>query len=134
MSSFSGNEFDDATAITAPVVQDRKKLGKKKSAQQQHAAAAAASTAAAAIDSKPATMVTAPASKNIVTPTPAASTSAPPEPEQHVDGDAIESAMRKLKGTRPELLRTSTYYEGAKVGIGLEAWKAGWGQRVGDKE
>ena len=39
----------------------------------------------------------------------------PVEPEQHVSGDAVESIIRKLKGTRPELLRTATYYEGAKV-------------------
>lgn len=39
----------------------------------------------------------------------------PAEPEQHVSGDAVESTIRKLKGTRPELLRTATYYEGAKV-------------------
>lgn len=39
----------------------------------------------------------------------------PVEPEQHVSGDAVESIIRKMKGTRPELLRTSTYYEGAKV-------------------
>lgn len=39
----------------------------------------------------------------------------PVEPEQHVSGDAVESIIRKMKGTRPDLLRTATYYEGAKV-------------------
>ncbi|CAM9558323.1 unnamed protein product, partial [Hapterophycus canaliculatus] len=38
----------------------------------------------------------------------------PGEPEHHVGGDAVDSAMRSLKGNRPNLLRTSTYYEGAK--------------------
>lgn len=40
---------------------------------------------------------------------------APVEPEQHVDGDAVESIIRKLKGTRPDLLRTTTYYGVAKA-------------------
>ncbi len=45
----------------------------------------------------------------------AATPPAPAEPEEHVDGDLVDSTVRKLKGTRPDLLRTTTYYEGAKV-------------------
>lgn len=36
-------------------------------------------------------------------------------PEEYEEGDAVESLIRTLKGMRPELLRTVTYYAGAKV-------------------
>lgn len=39
----------------------------------------------------------------------------PVEPEEHSDGDVVESLIRKLKGNRPDLMRAATFYEGAKV-------------------
>lgn len=37
------------------------------------------------------------------------------EPEEHVDADVAEWMLRKFKGTRPDLFRTSAYYASAKV-------------------
>lgn len=51
------------------------------------------------------------------------------EPEDHAGDDAVESFIRKLKGTRPNFLRTATYYAGAKVngaGRGLSG-EVRWG-------
>lgn len=45
----------------------------------------------------------------------AAVVATPVVPEEHANADPVESFIRTLKGTRPELLRTTTYYEGAKV-------------------
>ncbi|CAM9856888.1 unnamed protein product [Pylaiella littoralis] len=39
---------------------------------------------------------------------------ATPTPEQHEDKDFFESTMRRLKGARPSIFHTSSYYEGAK--------------------
>ena len=112
MSSSASTTFN--AAPSAPLVKDKKKLSRKASASQQAAAAAV---------QKPATATVTAVAKKASTPemgagapTPSSSSAASPgEPEQHVDGDVVDSAMRKLKGTRPDLLRTSTYYEGAKV-------------------
>lgn len=54
------------------------------------------------------------------TPAIGSSTTPPPAgggdgPEENEEGDAVESLIRTLKGMRPELLRTVTYYAGAKV-------------------
>ncbi|CAM9744666.1 unnamed protein product [Ectocarpus fasciculatus] len=94
-----------ATAVNAPVVKQKKKLAEATKAARQAAAAAAAVN-------KPPTTPEVRSTRSGSSASAAAA--APVEPEQHVDGDVVESAMRKLKGTRPELLRTSTYYEGAK--------------------
>lgn len=36
-------------------------------------------------------------------------------PAESVNSDSVESLIRKLKGTRHNLLRTTTYYSGMKV-------------------
>ncbi|CAB1103790.1 unnamed protein product [Ectocarpus sp. CCAP 1310/34] len=93
-----------ASKVNAPLVKHKKKFATKPGKQ------AATAAAAAAVNTPPTT----PEVRSTRSGSSASAAAAPVEPEQHVDGDVVESAMRKLKGTRPELLRTSTYYEGAK--------------------
>eukprot|EP00752_Nemacystus_decipiens_P009118 g8142.t1 len=115
MSSSAATTFN--ASPSAPVVKDKKKLSRKTSGLKQAAAAAAAvekpATATATVTSSTSTPEME-AAASTPPPPPSTAAPAPSEPEQHVDGDVVDSAMRKLKGTRPDLLRTSTYYEGAK--------------------
>ena len=107
MSSSAATTFGSPAA---PLVKEKKKLSKKSSssAARKESVSAAAETAMPKSTSTP-EMGAAQQS------TAGAAPAAPAEPEQHVDGDVVESAVRSLKGTRPDLLRTTTYYEGAKV-------------------
>lgn len=104
-------------APSAPLVKDKKKIaGAKKAAAAQQAAAAVNKPPTATPGLTAVARNTSTPEMGAAAPTPLSSAAAAPaEPEQHVDGDMVESAMRKLKGTRPNLLRTATYYEGAKV-------------------
>ncbi|CBN76974.1 expressed unknown protein [Ectocarpus siliculosus] len=102
MDQFNTPSTTTASTVNAPVVKQKKKFTTKPGKQ--------VATAAAAVDTPPTT----PEARSTRSGSSASAAAAPVEPEQHVDGDVVESAMRKLKGTRPELLRTSTFYEGAK--------------------
>ncbi|CAN0518076.1 unnamed protein product, partial [Ectocarpus sp. 12 AP-2014] len=101
MDHFNMPSTTTASTVNAPAVKQKKKFTTKTGKQ---------AAAAAAVNTPPTT----PEARSTRSGSSASAAAAPVEPEQHVDGDVVESAMRKLKGTRPELLRTSTYYEGAK--------------------
>lgn len=102
MSSTFSNSGDDAVDVGTKTV-------KSPSPRTANRVNTAAEVAASPASPQPAVVV--------------AAVAVPVEPEEHVDGDVVESVIRKLKGTRPELLRTITYYEGAKVGVCV--WEGG---------
>lgn len=115
---------------SAPLVKDKKKLaGAKAAAAGQPFAAAVKKTATLGLAAVPRNTSTPEMGAALSTPSSSAAAT-PAEPEQHVDGDVVESVMRKLKGTRPDLLRTSTYYEGAKVGSVYSGRRGGKGGRL----